>query len=359
MSSERKLSELFSKRPYCLILGDSNEVLKGLPKNSVNTAMTSPPYWMLRKYDGNGTIGHEPTIEGYVQSLVSLFHVLKRVLRRDGSFWLNIDDTYENKNLCGIPWKVALAMQNDGWILRQAVVWDKIKGNPSNSKDKLRNMYEFVFHFVQDSRYYCNLDAVRTAPLKPYWRKGHIVTATGVSGTKYRQQIMSSDLTATEKQNAISALEQALHKVETGQMPDFRMIIRGTQRTTHSDSPEFSGRARELEKEGFYILPYHKNGSPPGDIWRITPEDEVRVREDRHFAVYPKELCEIPIRSTCPIGGIVLDPLVGTGTTILSALEQGRRGIGIDISKEYLAVAKRRIEAFLEKGNPIPLYGAM
>ncbi len=125
------------------------------------------------------------------------------------------------------------------------------------------------------------------------------------------------------------------------------MIIRGTQRSIHSDSPEYSGRADELRKRGFCILPYHKRGTKPGDVWQIIPEDE--WRKDAHFAVFPKELCEIPIKATCPPGGIVLDPFVGTGTAIIAAMELNRRGIGIDISHEYLEIAQKRIEAFIQE----------
>lgn len=331
--------------PYC---GDAGEVLKDFPAQSVHCCITSPPYWSQRKYAGESTLGHEPSVQEYAQHLCQIFQSLKRVLRDDGSLWLNIGDTYRNKNLMGVPWCVALALQDDGWILRNAIVWDKVKGNPCNAKDKLRNVYEHVFHFVKQEQYYYDLNAIRTPPRKPYYKDGQIVTPTGGSGTKYRQQILSStELNEEEKRNALVALEEALHKVESGEMPDFRMIIRGTQRSTHSDSPEFSGRADELQKKSFCILPYHRHGTKPGDVWRIIPEDE--WREDSHFAVFPKELCEIPIKATCPPGGIVLDIFAGTGTAVLAALELGRRGIGVDISQEYLNTAHSRIEAFIEE----------
>jgi len=323
-------------------------MLEEFPAQSVNCCITSPPYWNQRKYVGASTLGQEQLVDEYVQHLREVSRQLKRVLRKDGSLWLNIGDTYKNKNLMGVPWRVAFAFQKDGWILRNAIVWDKVKGNPCNARDKLRNVYEYVFHLVIQERYYYNLDTVRTPPRKPTYKNGHIVTPTGVSGTKYRQQILqSSQLDEQEKQNALAALDEALRKVERGELPDFRMIIRGTQRSTHSDSPEYSGRAEELQKRGFCILPYHKNGAKPGDIWRIIPES--KWRKDTHFAVFPKELCEIPIETTCPPGGIVIDPFVGTGTAIVAALELNRRGVGIDTSQEYLAIAHKRIEAFIQE----------
>ena len=338
-----------TSNPYKFVPGDSHEVLKAFPDESVSMAMTSPPYWMQRSYSGNSRLGHEESPEEYVSNLTSVFHELKRVLRRDGSLWLNIGDTYEGKNLCGIPWSVARSMQGDGWILRQAVIWDKVKGNPSTSRDKLRNMYEFVFHFVRMSKYYFDLDSIRNPPGKPYRKEGKIVTATGVSGKKYKRQIhLSKALTGHEKQMALVALAETLRKVEMGVIPDFRMVIRGTQRATHSDDPQFSGRASELRRRGFYILPYHSKGTAPGDVWRVIPEDS--WRKDTHFAVYPKELCWTPIKSTCPPGGLVLDPFSGTGTTVLAALELNRRGIGIETSEEYVRISERRIkELFMNR----------
>jgi DNA modification methylase len=119
------------------------------------------------------------------------------------------------------------------------------------------------------------------------------------------------------------------------------MVIRGQQRTTHSNSTKVSGRAAELERKGFYILEYSPEGSKPGDVWEIVPEDE--WRNDAHYAPFPEELCIVPIKLTCPPQGIVLDPFIGTGTAILAAVRLGRRGVGIDISKEYLETAFSRL----------------
>ncbi len=332
---------------YKLFHGDTLLLMSELPPGSVDCCITSPPYWLKRKYEGNSSLGNEATVEEYVSNLVARLNKLRGVLKPEGSLWLNIGDSYKDKNLVGVPWRVALALQSEGWILRNAIVWDKIKGNPCNAKDKLRNVYEMVFHFVLQSSYYYNLDELRNAPQKPHYQNGHVVTPTGVSGIKYRKQINESkDLSSPEKVNALVALEQALLKVEMGEMPDFRMIIRGTQRSTHSESVDYSGRADELQKKGFCILPYHKNGTKPGDIWRIVPEDEWRI--DKHFAVFPKELCETPLKATCPPNGVVLDPFCGTGTTLVSALEMDRKAFGIDTSEEYLRVAQERIEAVLQ-----------
>jgi site-specific DNA-methyltransferase (adenine-specific) len=132
-----------------------------------------------------------------------------------------------------------------------------------------------------------------------------------------------------------------LQKVEKGEIPDFRMIIRNQQRTTHSDSERVSGRAKELKDKGFYFLFYSKNGSLPTDIWEILPEDT--QNREKHYAVYPEDLCKIPILATCPPNGIVLDPFCGTGTTNKVAYDLNRKSIGIDISEEYINIAKQRV----------------
>jgi len=344
---------LSGKAAYALICGDSAEVLAALPDACVDMVMTSPPYWAVREYEGDSTLGNEATPEEYVENLVGILSHLERVLKPTGSLWLNLGDTYLNKNLLGIPWRVAFALQARGWILRNAVVWDKSKG-PCNAKDKLRNTYEMLFHLVRRQRYYYNVDAIREEPGKAEVRPdGTVITATGVSGKKYARQILESkELNDEERAAAMKALRRTLDRVARGELYDFRMIVRGYQRTTHSDSLAVSGRAKDLQKKGFYILPYHPKGPKPGDVWRITPEDEWRT--DSHAAVYPTALCTRPILATCPPGRIVLDPFVGTGTTVVEALRLGRRAIGIDTSSEYLEVADERIR---NSAHQLPLLG--
>jgi site-specific DNA-methyltransferase (adenine-specific) len=340
---DRLTDGLADRSRALLVHGTAGEVLGALPTALVDCVITSPPYWSVRRYSGGSRLGEESTPEGYVEHLVSELDDLRRVLKPAGSFWLNIGDTYAKKNLCGIPWRVAFALQARGWILRNAVVWDKVKGNPDNARDKLRDLYEMVFHFVLSPRYFYDVDAIRTPPRPPTVRNGRLTTPTGVSGVRYRRQIEgSSALSEEEKRQAHAALQDAMGKVADGSMPDFRMIIRGQQRTTHSEATEVSGRAAEIEKNGFCVLPYHPKGSKPGDIWQIVPEDTWRV--DDHCAVFPEELCRIPILATAPAGtGLVLDPFAGTGTALKAALDLGRRAIGIDASEAYLEVAQARL----------------
>ena len=324
-----------------LLKGDCRVVMAEMPSNSIDCVMTSPPYWGQREYNEEG-IGLERTVDDYISNILQVTSKVKRVLKQEGSFWLNLGDRYVDKRLMGIPWRIAIAMvDKQGWILRNEVIWNKVKGGPDNSKDKLRNVHEQLFHFVRSKTYYYDADLIRTKPKEAKVVKGAVVSATGVSGIRYKRQIeLSTSLSDDEKVSAMEALESMLDKIRLGALSDFRMIIRGQQRVTHSDSTRVSGRAKELERNGFYFLRYHPNGPKPGDVWDIIPEDS--QKRGLHFSPYPLDLCRIPIASTCPDDGIVLDPFCGTGTTLVAAMSMGRAAIGIDVSLEYLEITRRR-----------------
>lgn len=326
--------------------GDAVDVLRKLPEASVDCAMTSPPYWGKREYAGGG-IGLEDDYRQYVDGLLAIIGELHRVVKPTGSFWLNIGDSYLQKNLLGIPWRVAHRMMDEqGWILRNDVIWHKVKGGPDNAQDKLRNTYEHVFHFVKRPKgYYYDDSAIRTAPKQAKVVNGAVVSATGVSGIRYKRQIeLSTSLTESERAAAMAALNEVLGDIAGGRLADFRMVIRKQQRATHSDSGKVSGRARELEQKGFYFLKYHPDGSKLSDVWDVLPEDT--QKRSQHFAPYPADLCRIPISATCPPAGVVLDPFCGTGTTMLVARNLKRRSIGVDISAAYLRVASDRCGGF-------------
>ena len=324
------------------IHGESHLILKSFPSESIDCCVTSPPYWGKRQYNAAGT-GQEEDYKDYVRALCDIFFELKRVLKETGSFWLNLGDTYRNKNLLGIPWRIALElMDSQGWILRNEVIWNKIKGGPDNARDKLGNVHETVFHFVKNSQgYYYDVDSIRATPQKAKVIKGAIVSATGVSGVRYKRQVeLSTALNEAEKKDAFSALNDILAEVQAEKLADFRMVIRGQQRTTHSDSVKVSGRAKELRDRGFYFLKYHPNGSKPRDVWEILPEDT--QQRELHYAPFPEDICKIPILATCPESGVVLDPFTGTGTAMLVAKNLGRKSIGIDTCQEYLEIAAKR-----------------
>ena len=330
-----------------LFHGNALEVLRGLPCDSVDFAMTSPPYWGKREYDSGG-IGLESSYREFVRDLAAIFLELKRVLKPTGSFWLNLGDTYLDKGLVGIPWRVAFELTDvQGWTLRNSVIWNKVKGGMDNSKDRLANVHEHLFHFVKCAKgYYYDADAVRSKPREAKVVNGAIVSATGVTGVRYKRQLeLTTALTPVERAAALNALGTMLADIAAGRASDFRMIIRGQQRATHSDSEKVSGRAKELRDKGFYFLKYHPNGSKPGDVWDIVPEDtQSRVS---HFAPYPMDLCRIPLLATCPVDGVALDPFCGTGTTLLAARNLGIQSIGIDVSRHYLDLTSERCHTLL------------
>ena len=330
-------------RVHC---GDALAVLRAMPEASIDMCVTSPPYWGHREYDTNG-VGQEDTFLAYIANLTAILAEVRRVLKPQGSLWLNLGDTYRDKSLIGIPWRVALKLIDEQrWTLRNDVIWNKMKGAPDNSKDKLRNIHEYVFHFVKQRSYFYDADAIRSRPRSSSVVNGSVVSATGVTGIRYKRQIeLSTALNPTEKVAAIKALNGILEDVRAQRISDFRMVIRNQQRATHSDSVKVSGRAKELVNKGFYFLKYHPNGSKPSDVWDIVPEDT--QKRETHFAPYPMDLCRIPILATCPSGGTVLDPFCGTGTTLLAASQLGRNGIGIDISPTYAEMTKVRLNDLL------------
>jgi DNA modification methylase len=325
-----------------LFRGDALQVLGALPSASIDCALTSPPYWGKREYPEGG-IGQEADFRDFIGALLRVFGELKRVLKPEGSLWLNVGDSYADKALIGIPWRIALAMTDtQGWVLRNDVIWHKVKSGMDNTRDRLGNVHEHVFHFVRQPRsYHYDADAIRSRARAARVVRGAVISATGVSGVRYRRQIeLSTELDEAEKASALGALEEALKEVAAGRISDFRMLIRGHQRITHSPGERVSGRARELRDQGFCVLRYHPNGSTPTDVWDILPEDT--QKRAAHVAPYPIDLCRIPILATCPQGGTVLDPFCGTGTTLLAAAQLGRRSVGIDLSAEYLGAARAR-----------------
>lgn len=302
---------------------------------------------MKRQYLGGG-IGLENTYQQYIDNLLAIIEEVYRVLKPTGSFWLNIGDSYKNKQLLNIPYRVAIRMQDEQkWILRNTVVWDKMKGAMSQSKDSLGCEYEPLFHFVKKrSGYYYDSDSVRKKPRSAHVENGAVVSATGVSGVRYRRKIeLSTELTEEQRTNAYQALDEVLERIKKGELSDFRMVIKGAnQRVTNGDATNLSGRAKELRDKGFYFLFYNPNGSMISDVWQIIPEDTQGRK--LHFAPFPEDLVKTPIVLTCPPNGIVLDPFVGTGTTSYVATQLGRRSIGIDMAQEYLELAEDRCSEY-------------
>ena len=265
--------------------GDCLEELRQLPDGCVHSVMTSPPYWNLRDYGHDDQLGLEETPEAYVSNLAGVFDEVQRVLREDGSLWLNLGDTYEDKDLQQIPARVALELQDRGWMLRNRVTWAKPDPMPQSVKDRLNDTTEAVFHFVKEKDYYYDLDAIRVE----YKHREAFEDAKEIGGEG--QQIAPKD--------------------------------------NHN---QFYSRQDIAET-------FHDKGKNPGDLF----EETTAKCSEAHFAVYPLNLCEKPIKATCPEDGVVLDPFAGAGTTLLKAKELGRDYIGIELNPEYADMARGRV----------------
>lgn len=299
-----------------LLLGDALAVAAEMADDSVDCIVTSPPYFRLRDYGTEGQYGLESSPAEYVETMRALFSELRRVLADDGTLWLNLGDSYYSgrgnpgpnsadekqparrgwirpqdrggvewstpKNLLGIPWRVAFALQDDGWILRNAIIWHKPNAMPESVTDRLAGRYEHVFLFSKSRRYWFDLDPIREPAI-----------------------------------TADRPLVPAKHQVIHGSW--------STGSGGNHQQPTSSGLGRDL------------NGRNPGDVWAINTQPFSAA----HFAVYPVQLPQRCILAGCKPGGTVLDPFSGSGTTGLAAQRLGRKYVGIDVNAEYLDLSLR------------------
>jgi len=297
--------------------GDALGLLREMPEASVQCCVTSPPYWGLRDYGTDGQLGLEPTPEQYVENLVNVFREVKRVLRDDGTLWLNLGDSYTSggrdyrdpgksemngggrvagltnkgmrpdtpaglkaKDLVGIPWRVAFALQADGWWLRSDIIWSKPNPMPESVRDRPTKAHEYLFLLTKSARYYYDQEAIA----EPSIHAGAVV------------------------KNASDRIDS----------------MNGSE-----------GKIREGFK-GEVLVAETRNAR---SVWTIatTPFTEA------HFATFPPEMPRRCIAAGTKPGDLVLDPFAGAGTTILVADRMGRRAIGLELNPTYAAMARRRI----------------
>ncbi|MBO4540832.1 MAG: site-specific DNA-methyltransferase [Bacilli bacterium] len=325
----KNLDELQIGAPL-LIQGDAFLLLKELPDQSVDLILTSPPYFGQRQIK-DGPFSQVKGPNDYLRLLKRLGKEFKRVLKKEGSLWLNIGDSYRDSNLLLIPSRVAISMQDElGFILRNDVIWEKRSFLPPSIKNRTANSYEHLFHFVLDKGYYVN-KMIGTKKVQHLNPDGRVVSKTGITGEDYRRKIEASSLSGRQKEEALGALARELAKVQVGEISDFRMLIRGGSSILHSQ------RAEELNRNGFAFLEASPN-ERVGDVWNIGISSE-----KEHDSPFPEELTTYPILSSCPKKGIVLDPFAGSGTTLVAALKLRRRAIGFEIDEDYCDLANRRI----------------
>lgn len=304
-----------------IITSDALTFLRNQESNSVHCCVTSPPYWRLRDYTTMpGQIGLEPTLEDHIAVLVQVFHLVLRVLRPDGTLWVNYGDTYwynqnaggvkvkrpawaKPKDLLGLPWRLAIALQEDGWYLRSEVIWHKPNAMPESIKDRPVRAHEHLFLLSKSAQYYYDHKAVREpASASANKRKG--------SSYSFRRE------------NSKRALGPANHP-------------QGTHRPNRDDIA-YCGPTRSRR-----------------DVWTISSRP-FQDNHYAHYATYPPELIRPCILAGCPPGGVVLDPFFGSGTVGVVCVEEARRYLGIEINPDYVAMAERRIGQARPKG-PQPL----
>lgn len=325
------MNSYYSDATLTLLSGKAEEVLPRLPDGSADCCVTSPPYYGLRDYGVEGQLGLESTPDEYVTKTVAIFRQVRRVLADDGTLWLNLGDSYSGswgnqshqpgpqasspigqphderyptrrrtgaikpgappaKNLFGMPWRVAFALQTDGWILRNAIVWHKTNPMPESVKDRVSSTYEHVFLFTKSRKYWFDLDAIR------------------------------------EQYDGDRALSRRAHR--TANKPN---TARGTWPARH----EVTDYRIDRDHQAVNV-----QGRNPGDVWSIPTQPYPGA----HFAPMPLRLATRCVLAGCRPGGTVLDPFCGTGVSLLAAQRTGRRGFGIDLKPDYLQLAMERCQ---------------
>jgi site-specific DNA-methyltransferase (adenine-specific) len=288
-------------KPYRnrILCGDSAQVLATLPDELADCVVTSPPYFRQRDYEGNvRQVGLEDSPEEYVRRLVGVFHDLRRVMKPTGTLWLVIGDKYDNGELLGMPWRVALALKDDGWRLRSDCLWHKPNAMPSSAKSRPTVDHEYIFFFTAGAEYHYDADAIR---------EPHV----------------------TFSENS---------KMRGGRRHFFQ---RGS-------TPEAGKNGGDTNlHNGRWDQAFHPLGRNKRTVWSI-PLSKFR---EAHFAVFPEPLVETCIKAGCPAGGLVLDPFCGSGTTAVVAQRLGCEYLGIDCVEEYCDMARKRLHAHPQRNT--------
>lgn len=328
-----------------ILKGNCLDKIRDLDSESVHCCVTSPPYWGLRDYGVDGQLGLEPTPREYVNKIVDVFREVRRVLRDDGTLWLNLGDSYAQggsggssssstlqgytgdhvkqarqqarsfsrrapeglkpKDLVGIPWMVAFALRDDGWYLRQDIIWSKPNPMPESVQDRCTKAHEYIFLLSKSDRYYYDQEAI--------------------------------------KEPATWGLPNSPESIASPYGQGFSRRASGGGKK-YSDSAVVPGRTegQNLDLAGQKTYEMRNKRS----VWEVS----TTPFSDAHFATFPPKLIEPCILAGCPRGGTVLDPFFGAGTTGLVALQNGREFIGIELNLEYIKIAEKRLR--LEDTTP-------
>lgn len=326
-------------------VGDCLESLRTLPDQSVHCCVTSPPYFGLRDYGVDGQIGLEDTPDAFVARLVEVFREVRRALRDDGTLWLNLGDSYANdgkwggstggkataalhgktgigrrklhtglkpKELIGIPWRVAFALQEDGWYLRQEIIWHKPNPMPESVRDRCTKAHEQIFLLSKSPRYYFDSEAIKEPVAES--------TVARLSQATLAQQAGSNRVPGKTNGAMKAVVNEASRKA-------LRSDIESRHRSKIPGGQSLCAEPSALRNRR--------------SVWTVT----TKPFKGAHFATFPPDLIEPCILAGCPVGGTVLDPFGGSGTTAGVALKHGRKAILCELNPEYAAMIPARIKA--------------
>ena len=272
-----------------IMIGDCREQMRLLADGSVQTCVTSPPYFGLRDYGHDGQIGLETTPDDFTAAMVDIFREVRRVLRDDGTLWLNLGDSYgAGKQLLGIPWRVAFALQADGWYLRQDIIWNKPNPMPESVRDRCTKAHEYIFMFSKSSRYRFGSEAIKE-PVAPS-------SAARLAQSTLAQQVGSTRVPGKTNGN-------------------MKAVGNGETRNKRS-------------------------------VWTVT----TKPYKGAHFATFPPDLIEPCILAGSRPGETVLDPFGGSGTTAGVAIKHGRKAVLCELNPEYAALVPDRIASIAGEG---------
>ncbi|MEA5554177.1 site-specific DNA-methyltransferase [Anabaena cylindrica UHCC 0172] len=286
----KDIGEVDFEQANFIINGEALESLKKLPDSLVQTVITSPPYYGQRDYCAEKQIGTEESPDEYINRLLAIFDEIKRVLKEDGTLWINLGDKYIDGNLAGLPWKLALALKERGWILRSDIIWYKPNAMPSSVKNRPTTDHEYMFLFAKNSKYYYDADSIR---------EPHVTFSENSKMRGGRNHLGKKGGTPEQGKNS-------------------------------GNSNLHNGRWDQA---------FHPKGRNKRTVWEV-PLSKFR---DAHFAVFPEQLIEPCILAGSSEGGIVLDPFFGAGTVGLVSMKKGRRFMGIELNEDYCKIASRRI----------------
>ena len=291
-------------KPGTVYLADAKSCLEGFADETVDTIVTSPPYFRQRDYSGDIQIGLEKSPQEYVQSLTDVFSQAFRVLKSTGSLWLVLGDKYDKGRLLGMPWRVALALQDFGWILRSDIIWHKPNAMPSSTRTRPTTDHEYLFFFTKTNSYHYDIDAIR---------EPHVTFSENSKMKGGRNHFYRRGSTPEKGKNGGSS---NLHDARWDQA-------------------------------------FHPKGRNKRTVWSI-PLSKFR---DAHFAVFPESLVETCIQAGCPKDGIVLDPFSGSGTTGVVSIQLGRKYVGIDCVRKYQQMSQARIDQAMQMNRQTSLPG--